>query len=178
LQGLALGADWLLNNRVDACLVIGAEELDGLVAQAFELFDPLGNISEGAGALYLRRDTELPGLARLHAITASYPFYDKRGRAAAALKARQEARWSPTNALLCDGTQAIPRLDIEEQTAWRDWSGGRLSPKRNCGESFMAAAAWQCVAAVDTIAAGRYEMAQVSIVGCNQQAIAACFGKS
>jgi 3-oxoacyl-(acyl-carrier-protein) synthase len=53
LQGLALAADWLSTNRADSCLVVGAEELDWLVSEAFCLFDPAGIVSEGAGALYL-----------------------------------------------------------------------------------------------------------------------------
>jgi hypothetical protein len=39
----------------------------------------------------------------------------------------------------------------------------------------MAAAAWQCVAAVDALNQGQYASATVSVVGCNQQAIAARF---
>jgi hypothetical protein len=43
------------------------------------------------------------------------------------------------------------------------------------GESLMAAAAWQCVAAVDAIARNAYAGAHVSVPGTNQQAIAARF---
>jgi hypothetical protein len=39
----------------------------------------------------------------------------------------------------------------------------------------MAAAAWQCVAAVDSLVRGESERALVSIAGCNQQAIGASF---
>jgi hypothetical protein len=46
------------------------------------------------------------------------------------------------------------------------------------GEGFVAAAAWQCVAAVDALARQLYQSAYVSVVGCNQQAIAARFSKS
>ena len=55
LQGLALGADWLLDDRVNACLVIGAEEIDWLTADAYRLFARKIVLSDGAGALYLRR---------------------------------------------------------------------------------------------------------------------------
>jgi hypothetical protein len=177
LQGLALAADWIVTGRVDACLVIGAEELDWLVAQAFELFDPQGIVSEGAGALYLHRNGKLAAPVELQAITNSYPFANYQERATAAFKVRKEMGPQPNNGLLCDGTQAVPRLDSHEESAWNSWTGARMSPKRICGEGFMAAAAWQCVIAADSIAAGRYETAQVSIVGCNQQAIAARFGK-
>jgi 3-oxoacyl-(acyl-carrier-protein) synthase len=54
LQGLALGADWMLNDRVDGCLVVGAEEMDWLTADAYRLFERKVVLSEGAGAVYLR----------------------------------------------------------------------------------------------------------------------------
>ena len=38
LQGLALAANWLLEDRVDACLVAGGEECDWLTSTAFHLF--------------------------------------------------------------------------------------------------------------------------------------------
>ena len=50
-----------------------------------------------------------------------------------------------------------------------------LSPKRILGEGLMAAAAWQCVAACDAVAGGRFAAANVSLVGSNQQAIGARF---
>jgi 3-oxoacyl-(acyl-carrier-protein) synthase len=178
LQGLALAADWLLSGRVDGCLLIGAEELDWLVAGAFHLFDPKGTISEGAGALYLRRDFAAGGSVELQAITQSYPFTNKRARAEAALRARAELGNAPADSLLCDGIQGLARLDCDESEAWSDWTGARQSPKTLFGEGFMAAAAWQCVTAVDALGCDSYASANVSIVGCNQQAIAARFGRS
>jgi hypothetical protein len=177
LQGLALAADWLLSDRVDGCLVVAAEELDWLVANAFGLFDPEGFASEGAAALYLRRESEPTGSVELAAISQPYLFFNGPQRLEAARKARAEIRNGPAHSpsLLCDGVQGVRRLDRAEQEAWRDWLGGRLSPKLICGEAFMAAAAWQCVAAVDALNQGQYASATVSIVGCNQQAIAARF---
>jgi len=178
LQGVALAADWLTGGRVDGCLVVGAEELDWLVAQAFDLFDPEAKVSEGAGALYLGREAAATGAVELQAVTDSHLFSNKPSRASAALKARSQAGAGKPKSLLCDGTQAVPRLDQDETAAWSDWTGGRLSPKRICGEAFMAAAAWQCVSAVDALSRGLYETAEVCVVGCNQQAIGARFGRS
>jgi 3-oxoacyl-(acyl-carrier-protein) synthase len=55
LQGLALAADWLLEGRIDGCLVVGAEEIDWLTSDAYGLFARKVVLSEGAGAVYLRR---------------------------------------------------------------------------------------------------------------------------
>lgn len=177
LQGLGLAADWLISGQVDGCLVVGAEELDHLVAQAFELFEPEALVSEGSGALYLETQGA-PGAVELEAITNAHLFFNRSERTAAAAAARTEAGPDGQDSLLCDGAQGTPRLDRDEAAAWKDWRGSRLSPKRTCGEGFMAAAAWQCVAAVDALMEGLHRTAVVSVVGCNQQAIAARFGTS
>jgi hypothetical protein len=177
LQGLALGADWLLNQRVDSCLIVAAEELDWLVAEAFALFDPEGMVSDGAGALYLKRESDSQGAVELQAITNPQLFFSKRQRAQAAVNARNELGQSGSGGLLCDSRQGVPRLDAEENEAWKDWTGARCSPRLVCGEAFAAATAWQCVAAVDAINRNEHLSANVSVVGTNQQAIAARFGR-
>ena len=53
LQGLALGAQWLEEGRVEACLIIGAEETNWLLADALWHLDHAAVISGGAGALCL-----------------------------------------------------------------------------------------------------------------------------
>jgi len=69
LQGVALAADWLTDNRVDGCLVIGAEEMDWLTAGAVHLFDRKIIFSDGAGALYLRREAGEGAPVQLTAVT-------------------------------------------------------------------------------------------------------------
>jgi hypothetical protein len=77
--------------------------------------------------------------------------------------------------LLCLGTQGLPRLDTDELAAWDDWDGERLAPKQLLGEAFTASAAWQNVLACDALKRGRFDAANVSVVGANQQAIGARF---
>jgi 3-oxoacyl-(acyl-carrier-protein) synthase len=59
LQGVALGAQWLEEKRVDACLVIGAEEFNWILADALWLFDRSAILTSGAGALCLCREGEI-----------------------------------------------------------------------------------------------------------------------
>jgi hypothetical protein len=80
-----------------------------------------------------------------------------------------------SDALLCDSTQNLIKLDAAENAAWQNWQGSRLSVKNVMGEGLMAAAAWQCVAAVDALQTGQFSQTNVSVVGCNQQAIGARF---
>lgn len=178
LQGLALAADWLIERRVDACLVIGAEEMDWLTASAMRLFEPKTIFSEGAGAIYLQPGPAENAIAKLNAVTSAFPFSNARGRASAVCRARAELRGPETRALLCDGLQNLPRADAAERSAWSDWPGGRLSVKTILGDALMASSAWQCVAAVDALAQNAYDTVNVSVAGTNQQAIAAQFVRS
>lgn len=176
LQGLALAADWLTSQRVDGCLVAGAEEMDWLTADATRLFERKTVVSDGAGALYLKRESNAAAPIRLDAITDAHLFHKARSRVEAAHLVRNElATRHCSSELLADGLQRVARADRDEQAAWSDWNQARISVKAVLGEGFMAAAAWQCVAAVDALRHETCKAATVNVVGCNQQAIAARF---
>jgi len=175
LQGLALAAEWLSAQQVEAALVVGAEEMDWLTADAFRLFARRIVVSEGAGAIYLRREKADPPAVTLEAVTDSYSFTNEPSRFAAARKVRAALPAGSPEDLLCDGLQDVSRVDGPELRAWSTWSAARLSPKTILGDGLMAATAWQCIAAVDALLQGRHGAANVSVVGCNQQAIGARF---
>jgi 3-oxoacyl-[acyl-carrier-protein] synthase II len=175
LQGVALGAQWLAENRVDACLVIGAEETNWITADALWHLERPAIISAGAGALCLSRKPELSNGVELAAITDAHTYSAHNYRSQAARAMRAQLGGNASEELLCDGLGTSPRADAPERAAWRDWTGPRVSPKRILGEGLMAAAAWQCVAACDAVAAGKCAAANVSLVGSNQQAIGARF---
>ena len=197
LQGLSLGVQWLEENRVDACLVIGAEETNWILADALWHLERPAILTAGAGALCLCRNSEWSAGVELTAITDAHTYSTRNNRTQAARAMREQlgapAYCRPVASqpngkiagrmpalpevpeLLCDGTGSSTRADAPERAAWRDWTGPRLSPKRILGEGLMAAAAWQCVAACDAVARGRFAAANVSLVGSNQQAIGARF---
>lgn len=176
LQGLALAAAWLEDERVQSCLVVGAEELDWLTVEALGLFDRQAVASEGAGAMYLERlPDDATGGVCLRAITEPQLFSCGSRRRAAAAQARAELPTPPPNSILCLGTQGAPKLDREEAEVWQNWTGPSVAPKQVLGEAFMASAAWQCVIACELVRQCRYAAANVSVVGSNQQAVAAQF---
>jgi hypothetical protein len=175
LQGIALAADWLASGRVEACLVVAAEEQDWTTAEAFSLFERNVVVSAGAGALCLRRQPRGPKAAKLLTISEPQLYSRQQSRAAAARQVRSGFGIGNSRQLLCDGLTGLSRLDADEQGAWQDWTGPRISPKTILGESMAAAPAWQCIAAIETAAATNCTEAIVSVVGCNQQAIAAQF---
>jgi hypothetical protein len=112
---------------------------------------------------------------RLHAITSPHLFCGKQTRAQAVAAARAEISALNPNELLCDGLMGFHRADQDEEAVWQNWTGPRLSPKKILGEGLTAAAAWQCVAAVDALQQNKYASATTSVAGCNEQAIAAQF---
>ena len=175
LQGVLLGVQWLEENCVDACLVIGAEETNWITADALWHLDRHAVISAGAGALCLCRDAKLSSGVELAAITDAHTFSARLNRAQAAQAMRGQLGKNLPGELLCDGIGDSPRTDAAEIAAWRDWTGPRISPKRILGEGLMAAAAWQCVSACNAVTGGRFAAASVSLVGSNQQAIGARF---
>ena len=175
LQGVALGAQWLDENRVDACLVIGAEETNWILADALWHLERPAILTAGAGALCLCREPKLSAGVELAAITDPQTYSAHHGRMEAARAMRGQLGKSSPKELLCDGLGNNSRADAPELAAWRDWTGPRISPKRILGEGLMAASAWQCVAACDAVAGGRFNAASVSLVGSNQQAIGARF---
>lgn len=175
LQGVALGAQWLAENRVDACLVIGAEETNWIIADAIRYLEPPQLPAAGAGALCLCRDQQLTSGVELAAITDAHTYSARRDRAQAALAMRRQLGGNAATELLVDGLGDCSRADAPECAAWKDWSGARISPKKVLGEAMMAAAALQCVAACDAVAHKRFAAANVSIVGSYEQAIGARF---
>lgn len=178
LQGLAVGAEWLLDHRVDLALVVGAEEIDWLVPGVQHLFDRNVIVSEGAGALTLERANDTPGQVQLDCISEPELFTSSVERQAAACTVRDVMTEKDDASILFDSLTGAAKVDAAERAAWADWSGPRRSVKTLLGESYAAGSAWQNVMAVDHLARGTHPSAIVNVVGCNQQAIAARFSVS
>jgi 3-oxoacyl-(acyl-carrier-protein) synthase len=178
LEGLALAADWLLEGRVEGCLVVGAEETNWLLADVLWHFDRGAVLAGGAGAVYLGRSPGGSVDIELNLITDVQSYSTRRSRTRAAQEMRRALPVGGPGELLCDSTQGRSRADAAERLAWRDWTGHRLSPKSVLGEGLMAVGAWQCVAACEALVRKRFRAANVSIVGVNQKAIGARFGRS
>lgn len=206
LVGLATAARWLAEGRVSECLVVGTEEVDWLTSDALRLFDRSKFLSEGAGALLLRKSNgatadardDLAGEIRranhprveLSAITDEF-LVSHRGQRAALEKMKAELLShsglpapDSSNVLLCDSTSLASALSRDENELWSGWNGPRLSPKKVFGEGLMAAAAWQVVAAADTLLNPGHpasaalpgptpRQALISIAGLHQHAIGA-----
>lgn len=168
LVGLATAANWLLDGKIEECLVVGTEEIDWLTTDAVRLFDRRKTLSEGAGAVLLRRTDGI----KLQAITSEH-LYLRAGKAAALAAMPQELPKPAAGFLIADSASCESRLCAEEQRLWKEWAGPRLSPKRVLGEGLMASAAWQVVAGADALLHGAATDALISIAGFHQHAIGA-----
>ncbi len=154
LQGLALAAEWLADEKVDACVVVGAEENDWIVSDAMHLFRRNAVHAAGAGAIYLKKNSSTNAI-ELSAVTDSFPLTQKQNRAAALEKVKSQLP-------LCKAGEIF--------------SGDKM--KMIFGEAFAASAAWQCVLACETIRRNELRVANIEVVGLNQQAIGARFVKA
>jgi hypothetical protein len=175
LQGLAVAADWLQEDRADGVVVIGTEEMDWVVTKAMNLFQRHAIHGAGAGAIYLKKEKTSTAGPELGSITDSFLFTQNQSRKEAAQKMQDQLPSGGPNELLCLSAQLNHRAAVAENLAWHDWPGTRIAPKTVLGEAFAASSAWSCVAGCDAIAHGRYSAVNVSVVGANQQAIGACF---
>ena len=172
IPGLELAVQWLLDDVVDACLVVGAEEVDALTAEALHLLAPGAILTEGAGALYLERNGPGPVIEE---IAGPIPIQGVPGRAArtaAAHRLRQSLTFNLPGTLLIDDATGCPRSDAPGLAAWQDWTGPRLSPRRLLGEAPGASTALQCVLAAAAIRSGTSTTSVVSAIGADQQASA------
>ena len=99
LQGMALGVQWLEEQRVEACVVIGAEETNWLLADALWHFEHQAVISAGAGAVCLSLDPAMSLGVELDAITDAHTYTAQTNRDAGC-----PAYARTTAAGLADGT--------------------------------------------------------------------------
>ena len=149
-SALAVATGWLQDGRIEACVVVGAEEADWLTAEAAQLFPGHRPIAEGAGALLLSCE---PGPVELLAISEPEPFVRGRIRSAATASVRtQLAPWQPA-------------AEYNERALHRVF-----------GDGLAAAGAWASVAAVQAVA-GTTERASALVTGANLQAHGAVFGR-
>jgi hypothetical protein len=151
LQGLALAAQWLADDKMDACVVVGAEETDWIVGDALKLFQRDAVHGAGAGALFLKK-IPVGAIAELAAVTDSFPFTRTQSRAEASRKMRAQ---------------------LPECVPGESFGDGKM--EKILGEAFVASAAWRCVVACETVRQNKFAAANVGVVGANQQAIGARF---
>lgn len=148
LRGLALAADWLADGRVARCLVVAAEEVDWISADAVRHFRKGTPLAEGAGALLLTRERTSASFAAMECVTDAVAFDARAG-----VRGRAEA--------LARVRAALP-------------AGVTAALGAPC-EGFAAAVAWQVLMALDAARRAGAPRAVVAVPGAYQEAIGASF---
>jgi len=172
IPGVELAVQWLLDGTVEACLVVGAEEVDPLTATALRLLAPDAILTEGAAALLLERNGPGPVIEEIAGPVPIQGPVSQAARTAAARQLRQSLAPSPPDTLLVDDATGCRRSDAPGLAAWQDFTGPRLSPRRILGEAPGASTALQCVLAAAAVASDRTGQAVVNAIGADQQAAA------
>ncbi len=175
VQALVVGCQWLVDERVDACLVVGMDEAAWPLADALDHFAHGLPLSEGAGALLLTRQPGIPPAVELKCITDAHLYAAAATKEPAARAMRSQLPAESPGELLVDSRSGAPRLDRAEALAWADWGGARISPRLALGEGLCAATAWQFVAARAALSRGWACAANISVVGANLQSVGARF---
>jgi len=168
LAALHFGAQLLALEQCDRVVVVGCEEIDWILCEAFHDWRLATTpLAEGAGAVVLAREGPLsistgPGV----------PF-SRRAEAPAALR-EAIGSWqagiivSGANGTFADGAE---RMAFPREHTWH-------FPKEQLGEAPGASALWQVVHATHLVRSNEAPDAIVPVVGFNQQAGAALIMRS
>lgn len=200
ILALKMAEDLMRNDRLDHCLVVGAEEADWLLCDAYRKWrllrstppiepfqtPPRGTIlSEGAGAILLSRN----GSIQLEKIAAGTNFRRQSEAGGAVEKVFAELCEGETDLVVASANGTF--VDAAEDAAIeRNCPGSKvLAIKGALGESVGASSLWQTICGAQSLAtqlvppdllhrrkagaspsAGQLRRAVVSVCGLNQQA--------
>ena len=170
VNAIQVAACWLANGVVEHALVIGAEELDPIILDAYASARWLSRnnhcgftAAEGAGAILLRRATPSDSV-RLEKVSEGWTF---RNRRQARARAEECVADFGDVRRVCRTAQNTWFETIECELAQRHgWESP--PPLPDCGYAFTATAAWQTVRAVEQVRRDGKRLA-VPIWGLNEQ---------
>jgi 3-oxoacyl-(acyl-carrier-protein) synthase len=166
ILAIKMAEDLMANDAIDRCLVVGAEEVDWLLCDAYRKWrllrleppmEPFKNaargtiLSEGAGAVLLARD----GAIKVESINAGGP-YRGRGEAAKVLKrVLSELTESETSFIIASANGTF--IDQAEYQAVSEVMRDAIvyTPKPALGESAGAGALWQIIVASRALRDGK-----------------------
>jgi 3-oxoacyl-(acyl-carrier-protein) synthase len=159
ILALKLAEDLLASSDIDACLVVGAEEIDPLVCEAYRqwrlLRDPRHPenkngmiVSEGAGAVLLQSSG---GDLEIDQIDPGTNFFR---RAEAPQKLRQIVERLGPDINFCVGSANGTFIDEAERFAINEKTPLH-SPKDALGDSVGASVLWQLIVAAQALRTGR-----------------------
>ena len=157
LNGIGQAAQWLEEGRLDACLVVAAEELDWTNVGAVGEFPGTTIPAEGAAALLLKRE---PSFVELTGVSSPVP--------------RVQSGPTPGEvkhilAELSGGLDASP-VEVGYRIP-----GRRSALDERFGQGLAALGGWACVAAVDALMRRSATSSVAMVAGSNHQTLGCSF---
>lgn len=182
LHGIALASAWLLENTVDACLVVAAEEVDWVTADALQHFRHRNPslLSEGAGALLLSRSPTQPPIGELVLVTDPHAWgggTHEQQRIALEQMARQLGGDSAAELGVMGSPPSDP-FHPHEHNAIEGANRRLVFLPDALGQGFAAAAAWQCIVGLQMGSSRRMQSVLISVPGAYQESVGARFAMS
>ena len=178
LSATALGVQLLAAGQADHCIVVGAEEADWILCEAYRQWrfssDSVEKrgalVADGAAAIVLGRQ----GKYRLRCISGGVPFFrqSEAGASLSAALAELEVPGRPAR-VISSGNGTF--VDGAERGAVEGAFGTipTLHPKLSLGDPFGASALMQLICAVRSLSRDPDGAVLVPVIGLNQQAAAA-----
>lgn len=128
--------------------------------------------------MWLEASEDASAAAVVEALVEPVPYGSLAAREEAVLTVARELGPGAPGEWLVDARSGACRYDRAEDSAWADWRGRRISPKRCLGEGFAAGSAWQCVVACELIRREIATAAVVSAAGLNMGAAGVRFSRA
>jgi len=180
LAAVELGVQLLASGQADQCLVVGAEEADWILCEAYRQWRLSGSgvgsnrgalIADGAAAIVLSRE----GRYRLQSVSCGVPFF-RQSEAAASLEAALGQLRLPVAPARVISSANGTFVDRAEQSAIEAAYGPGIPviyPKISLGDPFGAGALMQIICAVQSLRQDPEGSVLVPVIGLNHQAAAA-----
>jgi 3-oxoacyl-(acyl-carrier-protein) synthase len=170
LAAVELGVELLEAGEVDRCLIVGAEEADWILGEAYRQWRLPALMADGAAAIVLSRE----GKIRLEGVSGGVPFFRQREAGASLRAALGEL---PRGAKPCRVISCANGTFVDEaERGAVEAVYGRLPtvyPKKSLGDAYGASALMQIVCAVQSIRREPTGPVLVPVIGLNHQAAAA-----
>ena len=174
LTALHFAAQLLALGGIDQCVVVGAEECDWILCEAYADWRLARTpLAEGAAAVVLRRD----GRWKLHTHPGA-PFVRQRDASAALGRVLADfSSEAPEEVVVSSANRSFVDRAEAQALAGRAGAVRRFAPKTSFGEAPGASALLQVVTAALALEKLQLTRALVPVIGWNQQAAAVLVGR-
>ena len=167
ISALKFAEQLLATTEIDRCVVVGGEEIDWVLCEAYAEWRLGALLAEGAAALVVGRENGI-AVSEVH---DGVSFFDRREASKAICEVMCDLAKSANGDLVIASANGT-FIDGAEQAAIDEFfpNAKVVAPKLQLGEAIGASALMQTILGALAIANGEAQRAVVSVLGFNQQA--------